>query len=156
MTQRSKSTLFLIEQLIVIAVFAICAAACISILTVSYFFATDSQSAGNAILKAETAAEIFKATGGDLYMIAEMLGGSVESGRDSHTGAVHAAIYYNNAWQISNAPTASYVLRIYSAGTLYPSLGIRLEYGGISVERITGEQFIAFPLAARKIIGTAD
>ena len=154
MTQRSKSTLFLIEQLIVTAVFAICAAACISILTVAYFHATDSKAAGNAILKAESAAEIYKATGGNLNLIAEILGGVVESGRDSHTGAVNATVYYNQAWQISNAATASYVLRISSVETLYPSLGILLESGNIIVERVTGEQFVNFPIAARKNINT--
>jgi len=153
MTQRSKSTLFLIEQLIVIAVFAICAAACISILTASYFYATDSQSAGNAILKAETAAELYKATGGDVVMITSFLGGVVESVGVGHPGAVQAAVYYNNAWQISNELTASYVLRINSTGASYYSLGIRLESGYLTVEKITGEQFVAFPLAARKIIG---
>ena len=155
MTQRSKSTLFLIEQLIVIAVFAICAAACISILTASYFYATDSQSAGNAILKAETAAELYKATGGDVYMIAGFLGGIVESGVNSHPGTVYASVYYNNAWQISNEATASYVLRISSTGTLYASLGIRLESGSITVEKITGEQLVAFPLAARQVMAEA-
>jgi len=155
MTQRSKSTLFLIEQLIVIAVFAICAAACISILTASFFYATDSQSAGNAILKAETAAELYKATGGDVYIIAGFLGGVVESGRDGHTGAVHASVYYNQSWQISNAATASYVLRISATRTLYAPLGILLESGDIIVEKITGEQLVNFPIAARKVIETA-
>jgi type II secretory pathway pseudopilin PulG len=153
MTQRSKSTLFLIEQLIVIAVFAICAAACISILTASFFYATDAQAAGNAILKAETAAELYKATGGDVHMIAGFLGGVVESGGDAHPGTIYAAIYYNQAWQISNEATASFVLRIKSAGTSYALHGIRLESGGITVEKITGEKFVDFPIAARQVIG---
>jgi len=153
MTQRSKSTLFLTAQLNVLAVFAICAAACISILTVSFFFATDSQASGNAILKAETAAELYKATGGDIYMIAEFLGGVIESGGDGHPRAVYAAVYYNQAWQISNEATASFVLRINSIGTTYSSLGIKLETGSITVGRVTGEQFVAFPLAARQTVG---
>ncbi|MCL2663530.1 MAG: type II secretion system GspH family protein [Oscillospiraceae bacterium] len=155
MTQRSKSTLFLIEQLIVIAVFAICAAACISILTAAFFNATDAQAAGNAILKAETAAELYKATGGDIYLIAEFLGGVVETVENSHPGAVHAAVYYNQAWQISNEATAVFVLRIYSTGTSYASHGIRLESGGITVGKITGELFVDFPLAARQTMGAA-
>jgi type II secretory pathway pseudopilin PulG len=156
MTQRSKSTLFLIEQLIVIAVFAICAAACISILTASFFYATDAQAAGNAILKAETAAELYKATGGDIIMIAEFLGGVVKSGGDGQSGAIHAAVYYNQAWQISNEASAIFVLRINSTGTSYSAHGIMLESGGITVEKITGERFVDFPLAARQSLGAAD
>jgi type II secretory pathway pseudopilin PulG len=152
MTQRSKSTLFLIEQLIVIAVFAICAAACISILTASYFYATDSQASGNAVLKAETAAELYKATGGDVIMIAGFLGGIVESGTDGHPDTVYATVYYNQAWQISNESAASFVLRINSTATSYASHGILLASGDISVEKITGEQLVAFPLAARQTI----
>ena len=155
MTQRSKSTLFLIEQLIVTAVFAICAAACISILTAAYFYATDSQSSGNAILKAESAAEIFKATGGDIIVTAEILGGAAETTGAGQSGAVYATVYYNHSWHISNESNASFVLRISAAGTSYPSLGIILSSGDITVERITGEQLVAFPIAARQIMDTA-
>ena len=152
MTQRSKSTLFLIEQLIVTAVFAICAAACISILTAAYFYATDSQSAGNAILKAESAAEVFKATGGDIFITADILGGVAQAGGVGHSGAVYATVYYDHSWQLSNESGASYVLRISSAGTSYPSLGLILASGGVTVERITGEQLVAFSVSARQVI----
>jgi len=156
MTQRSKSTLFLIEQLIVTAVFAICAAACISILTAAYFYATDSQSSGNALLKAESAAEVFKATGGDISVTANIMGGVAQAGGTGHSGAVYATVYYDHSWQISNETNASYILRISSAGTSYPSLGLILAVGNISVERITGEQLVAFPLAARQIMEASD
>jgi len=46
MVRRSRSTLFLMEQLIVIAVFAICAAACVKILTTSYFMAKQTRDTG--------------------------------------------------------------------------------------------------------------
>jgi type II secretory pathway pseudopilin PulG len=150
MTQRSKSTLFLIEQLIVTAVFAICAAACISILTVSYFYAIDSQSTGNAILKAESAAEIYKATGGNVLLTADLLGGVAETGGPGHFGDYNAAVYYDKSWNISNEPDAAFILRINSTGTSYASHGLILQSGGITVEKNTGEQLVAFTVAARQ------
>ena len=74
MNTRSKSTLFLIEQLIVIAVFAISAAACITILTSAYFTSVESRDIKNAILVAENVAETFKATNGSPESIAGLLG----------------------------------------------------------------------------------
>jgi len=149
MTQRSKSTLFLIEQLIVIAVFAICAVACISILTAAYFNSIESNGTSNAIHKAESAAEVFKATGGDLFMTADILGGTADVGGLGHSGAVYATVYYNSAWQIADESDASYVLRIAAAGTSHTELSFILTSGELTVERITGEELVSLTLAAR-------
>ena len=107
MTQKSKSTLFLIEQLIVIAVFAICAAACVSILTAAYFYTNDSSATSNAIIKAESAAEVFKATGGDVYAVADIMGGSAFFDVTSDK----LLIAYNSDWQIDYY-NASYILQL--------------------------------------------
>jgi len=141
MTNRSKSTLFLIEQLIVIAVFAICAAACISILTAAYFNASDSSAASHAILRAESAAEVFKATGGDGNTVAEVLSGTYNTRSGHSTVTVH----YDNDWQLSHEVYASYMLSI----TYYATAESIIE-AELTVERITGEELVSFPLAARK------
>jgi len=142
MTHRSKSTLFLIEQLIVTAVFAICAVACISILTAAYFNANDSKSTSHAILRAESAAEVFKATGGNENDIIDILGGV----RNEKSGYPGVTVYYNNVWQISNEDNASYILHI----GFYPT-GLSSDFimAELTVERSTGEELVAFPLAAR-------
>ena len=72
MAGRSKSTLFLMEQLVVIAVFAICAAVCVYILAVSYLMTVDAVDTRNALLVAESAAEMYKAFDGDVARIAEL------------------------------------------------------------------------------------
>jgi len=72
MAGRSKSTLFLMEQLVVIAVFAICAAVCVYILAISYLMTVDAVDTRNALLVAESAAEMYKAFDGDLVRVAEM------------------------------------------------------------------------------------
>ena len=150
MTHRSKSTLFLIEQLIVIAVFAICAVACISILTAAYFNANDSRSTSHAILRAESAAEVFKATGGDVFAAASILGGVAEAGGLGHSGAVYATVYYDSSWKVSSEVNASYVLRIAAAGTYHESVNYIIMSGNISIERATGEGLVTFPVTARQ------
>jgi len=149
MTNRSKSTLFLIEQLIVIAVFAICAVACISILTAAYFNANDSKATSHAILKAESAAEVFKATGGNERAVMEILGGTRGEKYDYSVRQFFPAVtvYYDSAWQVSNEENASFVLLI----AVYPSTtGLdTFVLSDLTVEKITGEELVAFPLAAR-------
>jgi len=153
MTHRSKSTLFLIEQLIVIAVFAICAVACISILTAAYFNANDSKATSHAILKAESAAEVFKATGGNEHAIMDILGGTHGEKFNYSVRQFYPAVtvYYDSFWQVSSEENASFVLFI----TFVPSnTGFdRFIMSELSVERITGEELVAFPLAARGALG---
>jgi len=145
MTHRSKSTLFLIEQLIVIAVFAICAVACISILTSAYFTANDSKAAGHAILVAESGAEVFKATGGDTAAVADILSGYNGS---AGSGASFVSVYYDSFWQVCGESGASYILHI-SAQTAPGVNDITLVTGELSVEKITGEGLVSFSVAAR-------
>ncbi|MCL1843269.1 MAG: hypothetical protein FWF79_05610 [Defluviitaleaceae bacterium] len=63
MKERSGFALFLTEQLIVIAVFAICAAVCVKILSVAHTKTVDAVDTRLALVIAENAAEHFKATG---------------------------------------------------------------------------------------------
>jgi len=149
MTQRSKSTLFLIEQLIVIAVFAICAVACISILTAAYFNASNSKAASHAILKAESAAEVFKAVGGDGPAVLSILGSAQNSGTKSGSPAL--MIYYDQEWQITNEANAEFVLfLVYSQVTNQDDAFVKAD---LTIEKITGEEIVAFPLAAQRELG---
>jgi len=141
MRNRSKSTLFLIEQLIVIAVFAICAAACITILTNAYSNARDSRDISNALLAAESASESFKAVSGDFGSIARILGGSVLTAG----GADTVIVYYDRSWQVSTESDAHYMLRLVRGGSQPPPS--RLLTGELTVERIDGAQLVTFPLA---------
>jgi len=153
MTHRSKSTLFLIEQLIVIAVFAICAVACISILTAAYFNANDSKATSHAILKAESAAEVFKATGGDVFLAADILGGVAELGGIGHFGDVYLTIYYDSSWQNTIVSNASYILTIDASASMHTtssSLNFAVMSGSVRIERITGEELVFFPVITRR------
>ena len=145
MTHRSKSTLFLIEQLIVIAVFAVCAAACIRILTSAYFTANDSQATSHAVLRAESAAEVFKATDGDLVAVANVIGATSGSGT---FGSGNIVVYYDSSWQVSGEADASFVLNLVSNASQNQH-GLTLITGDLTVTKITGEELVAFPVATR-------
>ena len=142
MNVRSRSTLFLIEQLIVIAIFALCAAACAKILTAAYFSAADSRDLSNALHIAESGAESFKATGGDTGKVAEILGGV--SG--SVDGADAAIVYYNDRWLACGEDSACYRLRLIKGAP--DTGGGRPVYGELSIEKLTGEPIIALTVAA--------
>jgi len=148
MTNRSKSTLFLIEQLIVIAVFAICAVACISILTASYFYANDSNAVSHAIVKAESGAEVFKVTGRDFTSAANILGGTVTSVGLGSDGVSVLAVYYDNNWQVSAEDNASYKLYLVIESA-QGAQDFDVITARVTVERITGEELISLNVAAR-------
>jgi len=148
MTNRSKSTLFLIEQLIVIAVFAICAVACISILTASFFYANDSNATSHAIVKAESGAEVFKVTGADFAAAAEILGGQTTSESLGADGVSVIAVYYDSNWQVCNKENASYVLNLIIESAL-GAQDFDVIQGRVTVEKITGEELISLKVAAR-------
>ena len=129
MANRSKSTLFLIEQLMVIVVFAICAVACISIMTAAYFNANDSRDLSMAVLVAQSGAEEFKATSSD----------------------EHTVIYYNKDWQICDEKSAVYALRISPNPPQQTDADGENRYitASLTVSRISGRELISFPLMAR-------
>ena len=143
MINRSKSTLFLIEQLIVIAVFAICAAACISILTNAFFMARDSRDISNALLVGESVAESFKAASGDFDRAAQLSGASTV--RIDGTEAI--IMFFDSHWQVSTESEAEYVLHLKpdNHSTQNPNLLTT----SLTVTRISGDNLITFPLAVR-------
>jgi Tfp pilus assembly protein PilV len=143
MRNRSKSTLFLIEQLIVIAVFAICASACISLLTTAYFNARESRDVSNALIVAESAAESFKAFSGDFERTAAIMNGRV----GSVDGAAAVIVYFDDRWLVSGQEDAHFILRLVSVDQqAHPPL-LTCE---LTVEALEGgEELLAFPVVVR-------
>ena len=142
MNRRSRSTLFLMEQLIVVAVFAICAAACVRILSASYFMATETKEMNNAIRVAESSAESYKATEGDLQKTAEVLGGSTVS----INGSTAAVVFYDKDWHVCSESDAQYMLRMVKEPTA--DAPATLHSGVLSIEKLTGELILTFPVSA--------
>ena len=135
---KSRTTLFLIEKLIVIVVFALCAAASVGIFVEAFIMSNDSRDMNNALIAAKNGAERFRASE-DLSGTAEALGGRLyDAGRES------AAVYYDEDWQAVGETGAAYVMRL-SRVEGEPSYICRL-----SVERIDGNEILSFTIASRR------
>jgi hypothetical protein len=130
------------EQLIVIAVFAICAAACVKILSASFFISKETRDVSNAILVAESGAECFRFAGGDIDKVAAILGGQSGSIDDSAA----AIVYYDEGWVTCGEGNALY--RLYLTSNETGGDSPNLISGKLTVEKITGEELLTFPVAA--------
>lgn len=80
MKSRSSSSLFLIELIIALLFFSVCAAICVNIFAKSALMAKNARESENAVLLAENAAAAYKSAGGDMDKTAALLGGSCDSG----------------------------------------------------------------------------
>ena len=152
MNTRSKSTLFLIEQLIVVAVFAISAAACITILASAYFTSVETRDLRKAILVAENVAETFKATNGSTFSVAHVLGGDDKIITKSNGDNLITTVYYDNDWQVCYESTAAYKLQLIQTINM-PDVTHRVVTGELTVSKLTGEEILSFPVAARELRG---
>ena len=141
MQNRSKSTLFLMEQVIVIVVFAICASVCVKMFVDSYLLTVGSKDKTGALIAAGSCAECYKATGGDLEKTVTFLGGTMADQADS------LVVYYDKKWQVCGKNTAAYVLNL----TKLPPVpeAASLVYGNILVSKTAGGEIVSFTVAAR-------
>ena len=126
------------EQIIVIAVFAICAAVCVRIISASHIMTTDAVDTRHALMQAESAAESHKAFAGNLALVAQLMGGSHSV--DTLT------IYYDQNWQPTNGAGAAFVLHL---AQNFDDEHIVL--ADISVRRIlTGDELLHLSAAVRR------
>lgn len=144
MKSRSRATLFLIEQLIVVAIFAICAAGCVGTLVSAYISARDSRDITNALLVAENGAESFKATGGEAGVVADILGGVLVN----ESGSLTAVVYYNDQWRRCTENDAFYSMRIAAESPASRAANDDNVYSTLTVEKLTGEVIVTFPVIA--------
>ena len=122
---KGRSTLFLIELLMVIAVFAICAAVCVYILVSSYLMMTNAVDTKNALLAVESAAETVKAyKGSDGAMLDR---------------------YFDSNWQASSQANATFIMTFVSREHTAP-----IRFYDISLCRLaSGEELVSLSLAVR-------
>jgi type II secretory pathway pseudopilin PulG len=118
---KGRSSLFLIEQLVVIAVFAVCAAVCVKIISTAYAMTNDAVDTRNALAVAESAAEQFKAHGG------------IEN------------TFFNENWQPASEGSAFFILQITERVE-----NTRVNFAEINVTRlIDNAELIRFTAARR-------
>ena len=87
----TRSGLFAIELLIAVGVFSLCAAICVGLFVRSEVMSQDSADLNRAVTEARSAAECFKAVGGDLEKTAELTGGQI-------SGDTTLFISYDQSW----------------------------------------------------------
>ena len=73
MKTRSKTPLFLMELVIMLLVFSLCSAVCLQVFSGSKKISEESRKLDSAVMQAQTIAECWKASHGDLEESAEML-----------------------------------------------------------------------------------
>ena len=73
----TRSGLFAIELLIAVGIFSLCAAICVGLFARSEVMSRDSADLDRAVAEARSAAECFKAAGGDLEETARLTGGEL-------------------------------------------------------------------------------
>ena len=100
------------EQVIVITVFAICAAICVNILSYSFSLTSNAVDTRSALLVAENAAESHKAFRGDIVRMAQSLGG--DDTLASNEGAL--TVFFDSDWLISGESGASFALSVMQRG----------------------------------------
>ena len=102
---RSKSTLFLMELIIVIFFFSICAAICVNVFGSAQQMARDSHNLSNAVMAARSAAGCYKSADGDIGAAVELLDGAMS--------ADHGIVYYDKEWQqVASADESRFYLLI--------------------------------------------
>lgn len=123
---RSKSSLFLMELIIVLMFFSLCAATCMQIFANAKVKTDYSRDLTNAAFTAESAAEVYKACGGDLEETASKLGGTADSdGR--------LVLYYNSDWETAAKADAAFVMTVTETETG------SIEKAFIEIENAEGE-----------------
>ncbi len=96
----TRSGLFAIELLIAVGVFSLCAAICVGLFVRSEVMSQDSAGLNRAVAEARSAAECFKAVGGDLEKTAELTGGQI-------IGDTTLFISYDQSWHKLDAGAES-------------------------------------------------
>lgn len=101
--QKSKSPLALMEQAIMILVFAFAAALCMQAFVKADSMSKKLAERDRAVNICQTVAETVKAQNGNLERAAELLGGSA---------AGELLLYYNGEWNVVKETEAVYALRL--------------------------------------------
>lgn len=112
---KSKAPLSLMEQLIMLLVFALAAALCLQVFVLSGQISRSCQEQQQAVAAVQNAAEVTKAFKGDFRQLSEYIGGSGDP-RLWRLG-------YDNDWEPVPADDAVYQVRITPLSTGMPTLG---------------------------------
>ena len=112
---KNKAPLSLMEQLIMLLVFALSAALCLQIYVFSAHISRRSEATGHAVTAVQNTAESVKFCRGNVSRYPQLLGGTGTSQQWE--------IGYNENWEKTSAPQAAYRILITPEVTSLPALG---------------------------------
>ena len=112
---KSKAPLALMEQILMVLVFALAAALCLQIFVFGSQVSRRSEARDSAMLVVQNAAEVLKVNRGNMQLCARLLGG--ENNADVWQ------IGYDADWQETNSDAAEYLVRAVPVATNDPLLG---------------------------------
>ena len=136
----TRSGLFAIELLISVGIFSLCAAICVGLFVRSEVISRDSADLNRAVTEARSAAECFKAAGGDMEAAARLTGGQLGAG-----GAL--VLEYDESWNRLGPGAAGYFLL-----TVEPVPAEGFAAASLSVQRRdTLEQLLVWDIAALEV-----
>ncbi len=133
---KSKAPLALMEQMIMVLVFALAAALCLRAFALSDRLSKEGEARDGAVLLAQNAAEVCKAGGGDWAYMESVLGG--EALEYSWT-----AFFDEELTAVAAEESAAYRVMAVGEATLVPGLG----QASVSVYDAEGELLFRIPAA---------
>lgn len=132
----SRSGLAAIELVIAVGVFTLCAAVCMGLLVRADSLSHSAGDLTQGVSEARSAAECYKAVGGDLIRTAELTGGE----RDGDS----LSVFYDDAWTRSGAESAAFTLTLTPRETGDP----RVKEAELLVTGPEGETLLDWSVAA--------
>jgi len=106
MNTRSKASLFMLELIVVIAVFSVSSAICLRIFFRSHEMTIESRNLSHASIEVQSAADCYKSAKGRIKTAANLLGGKIDQ-----SGVM--CIYYDDLWKrVDMSENASFRLSI--------------------------------------------
>lgn len=111
---KNKAPLTMIEQVIMLLVFALAAALCLQAFTAANQSSKAYAARDRAATQAQSTAEALKHTGGDYEEAAQLMGGFLRDGS--------LTVCYDENWQLSDAPEITYVVTAPPADASQPFL----------------------------------
>ena len=113
---KSKAPLALMEQLVMLLVFALAAALCLQVFVLSDRMSQRGEARDHAVIQVQNAAETIKNCGGDLEKCAELLGGTCDE--------TVWQIGYDAGWKQVTAGESAYLVRTELTESGDPLLGM--------------------------------
>lgn len=137
--EKSKSTLALMEQAIMILVFAVAATLCVQAFVRANLYSEELYRRDRAVNLCQTAAETVKAKRGELTSAAILLDGEVSDGK--------LYLFYNKEWKTVGAGEAAYVLCMEETGRSDSVVTARV----CVTEKKSSEELFALPVSWQEV-----